>query len=114
MSRTTRYTAIAFTALLLTPPAPCHAAVTAVPKLFWGSDPIVPGETAMLYGDGIGPKVSVDGWRLDDETVTAPPAQTEPWSPPGAGKQLEVLQASNECGRRCCPGTGTRGCSRCG
>ncbi len=77
--------------------APFGASASVEPNLFWGSDPISPGETAMLYGDGIGPKVAADGWRLDDETVTAPPAREEPWAPPGAGKQLEVLQASNEC-----------------
>ena len=78
-------------------------------KLFWGSDPIAPGETAMLFGDGIGQKVTAEGWRLADETVTAPPTQAEPAALPGAGKALEVLQASNECVKALLPndwGTG--------
>jgi hypothetical protein len=70
---------------------------TSAPKLFWGSDPINAGETAMLYGGDIATNVTAEGWRLTDETVTAPPAKEEVWSPTAPGTALEVLQASGEC-----------------
>ena len=73
------------------------------PKLFWGSDPINAGETAMFYGDGIATNVTAEGWRVTDETVTAPPAKEESWSPSAPGTPLEVLQASGECAKAVLP-----------
>jgi hypothetical protein len=73
------------------------------PKLFWGSDPINAGETAMLFGDGIATNVSAEAWRLTDETVTAPPAKEEAWAPTTPGTPLEVLQASGECAKAVLP-----------
>jgi Pectate lyase superfamily protein len=72
---------------------------TAAPKLFWGSDPINAGETAMLYGDGIATNVTAEGWRLTDDAVTTPPAKEEVWTPSTPGTALEVLQASGECAK---------------
>ena len=57
-------------------------AAAARPIVFRVSDPIHPGETALLFGDGIGSKVSAEGWRVA-ETGTQPAAQ-----------KLSVLQAS--------------------
>ena len=66
-----------FAALLLV-----TAAAAARPVVFRVSDPINPGETALLYGDGIGSKVSAEGWRVA-ESGSQPAAQN-----------LSVLQAS--------------------
>jgi hypothetical protein len=69
----------------------------AAPTVFWGSDPIRPGETAMLFGGGMGPETSAAGWRLDDAAVAFPPQHSEPWIPATPGSALSVLQASEEC-----------------
>jgi hypothetical protein len=53
------------------------------PVVFWVSDPINPGETALLFGDGIGAKVSAQGWRVADS------------GPQPAAEKLAVLQASD-------------------
>ena len=50
----------------------------------------------MLYGGDIATNVTAEGWRLTDETVTAPPAKVEAWSLTTPGTALEVLQASGE------------------
>jgi hypothetical protein len=76
---------------------------SAAPKLFWGSDPINAGETAMFYGDGIATNVTAEGWRLPDEAVTAPPAKEEAWTPSTPGTPFEVLQASGECAKAVLP-----------
>jgi hypothetical protein len=53
------------------------------PVVFRVSDPIQPGETALLFGDSIGAGVVAEGWRVP-ESGAAPPAQ-----------RLQVLQASD-------------------
>jgi hypothetical protein len=87
----------------LTPVSAAETNKASAPKLFWGSDPINAGETAMFYGDGIATNVTAEGWRVTDETVTAPPAKEESWSPTAPGTTLEVLQASGECAKTVLP-----------
>lgn len=53
------------------------------PVVFRVSDPIQPGETALLFGDSIGAEVQAVGWRVP-ETGAAPQPQ-----------KLRVLQASD-------------------
>lgn len=52
------------------------------PVVFWASSPINPGETALLFGDDLGPEVSAEGWRVPENGL------------PPAPRKLEVLQAS--------------------
>lgn len=94
---------IHLTALLLAALTAAQRVQGAGPKLFWGSDPIRPGETAMLYGDGIGPKVAAEAWRPDDVIVSAPPDHPEPWMPTAPGSALRVLQASDKCAKVALP-----------
>jgi len=68
------------------------------PKVFWVSDPIGPHETALLFGDDIGPKVATDGWLLPDAPVSPPPANPAAFTP-DKGRPLEVLQASDLCAK---------------
>lgn len=96
-------TAFVLALYLVTPANAVETINAAAPKLFWGSDPINAGETAMLYGDGIATNVTAEGWRLADETVSAPPAKEEAWMPTVAGTPLEVLQASGECAKAVLP-----------
>jgi hypothetical protein len=58
-------------------------AFAAGPVVFRVSDPIQPGETALLFGDSIGADTVAEGWRVP-ESGSAPKAQ-----------RLEVLQASD-------------------
>ena len=48
---------------------------TAGPVVFRVSDPVNPGETALLFGDGIGPDATAEGWRARDGTVSDPPTR---------------------------------------
>lgn len=69
------------------------ATAAAPPVVFQVSEPVGPGETALLFGDGIGPAVQATGWRVPDATIVAPPAKavlTEAGAQP-----LAVLQASD-------------------
>ena len=86
----TTYTLI--TVLLLGALTSLHASQ---PVVFWVSDPIEPGQTALLFGDGIGADVVAAGERVPDEPVAGPPQN----APAGrvAGEKLEVLQASDLC-----------------
>jgi hypothetical protein len=61
--------------------------------VFQVSDPVGPGETALLFGDGISPAVKAVGWRVPDAAVAAPPAKGVPGD--AVAQPLEVLQASD-------------------
>ena len=92
-----KYTFPLLTALLLAPLVALPAADTSrqggVPVVFWASEPILPGETALLFGDSIGPNVKAVGWRVPDAAIVAPPLKTA-FAEAGA-VPLEVLQASD-------------------
>ncbi len=62
----------------------------AAPTLFWASDPIRPGETALVVGDGFGEKPRVEIARLPDGPSFTPIAQGFRW--PGKGQPVEVIQ----------------------
>ena len=65
----------------------------AAPVVFWASDPVGPGETALLFGDGLGAKVTAEGWQAADGPVSGPPDRADgPGTSPA--QPLEVLQAS--------------------
>ena len=67
---------------------------TAGPVVFRVSDPVNPGETALLFGDGIGPDATAEGWRARDGNVSDPP--TRPAEIASAGAQpVERLQSSD-------------------
>lgn len=42
--------------------------VSAAPAIFWASDPVKPGETVLVMGDGFGDKPAVQVQRLADDT----------------------------------------------
>ncbi len=63
------------------------------PVIFRVSDPIGPGETVLLFGDGVGEAVKARGWRLVDEPI-AGPAAAAAQLPAGDAVDLLVLQAS--------------------
>jgi hypothetical protein len=65
----------------------------ATPVIFRVSDPLKPGQTALLFGDDVGEQVVARGWRLDDETVPGPPAEA-PALDRSQAVPLRVLQAS--------------------
>jgi len=68
---------------------------SAAPAIFWASDPIRPGETAMLIGDGFGANATVEISRLTDEQPAEPTAaKISSW--PGLGIKVEVLQGSEQ------------------
>lgn len=68
------------------------------PVVFYASDPIRPGETALLFGGAIGQDVIAEGCRLpDDPAPTAPAGPTEANYP--SMQRLTVLQASDLCAK---------------
>ena len=74
--------------------APAHGAL-GTPALFWYSDPVKPGEIALLQGDQISDQCRVDFLRLGDGDAGA--AQAPPAGPGGTGVspvQIAPLQAS--------------------
>ena len=91
----TTYTLI--TVLLLGAVTSLHASQ---PVVFWVSDPIEPGQTALLFGDGIGADVVAAGERVPDEPVAGPPQNAPAGKVPG--EKLEVLQASDLCAKQPC------------
>jgi hypothetical protein len=84
------------------------SAVAAPPLVFRVSDPVGPGETAMLFGDGIGPQVRAEGLQLPAGTG-APAAAENARQQAGPGAPLDVLQASHECAKVAIPPTWRRG-----
>ena len=77
-----------FLVLAVAPPA------AGVPVVFWASDPVRSGETAMVLGDGFGEKPSVEVVRLEDGPAAGPSRDPAAW--PGGGREAEVLQASDQ------------------
>lgn len=60
--------------------------VSAAPAIFWASDPVKPGETVLVMGDGFGDKPAVQVQRLaDDKGGSA-----------GGSMAVEPLQASDQ------------------
>lgn len=59
---------------------------TAAPAVFWASDPIAPGETVLVVGDGFGDKPVVQVRRVDD----GPGAQN------ASGVPVQALQVSDQ------------------
>ncbi|HXF07848.1 MAG TPA: glycosyl hydrolase family 28-related protein [Candidatus Acidoferrales bacterium] len=57
----------------------------AAPTIFWASDPVKPGETVLVVGDGFGDKPAVRVERLDDGA-----------GGPTAGVAVEPVQASDQ------------------
>jgi hypothetical protein len=74
--------------LLLALRATAHAA----PTVFWASDPILAGQTALLFGDGLGRDTTAVGARVPDEPVHGP---ERPVDFKGNLQPLTVLQASD-------------------
>ena len=66
----------------------------AVPVVFRVSDPLEPGQTALLFGDSIGEDVRARGWRLQDEPIERPPHALGALAE-NAAETLQVLQASD-------------------
>lgn len=65
----------------------------AASSVFWASDPIRPGETAMLIGEGFGDKPTVEIAKLTDGTTRAPSFKMLSW--PGQGHTAEELQPND-------------------
>ena len=71
-------------------------AASAAPSIFWASDPIAPGETALLCGGGFEETPAIEIQRLsDDPAAKTPPVGEVPieWSRPGQG--LTAIQPSD-------------------
>ena len=82
----------AIATLLLFITAPWNLA--AEPVVFRVSDPIEPGQTALLFGDGILGGVQAYGLRLQDEKVRRPPSGIVD-APEIGDEELQVLDASD-------------------
>ncbi len=66
--------------------------VFGAPQVFWGSDPVQPGEAAMLIGDGFGDSPVIDVMRLGDDSATDSAALESA----GADRRVPILQASDQ------------------
>ncbi|MEN6549094.1 MAG: hypothetical protein ABFE07_23865, partial [Armatimonadia bacterium] len=66
------------------------ASVRATPVVFWASDPIAPGETALVCGGGFGAAPKVEIKRLAEGAAGKPVTGPLGWS--GGGQAVEVLQ----------------------
>ena len=82
--------------LALVPALPLLAA----PVIFHVSDPVGPGETAVLFGGGLGDKVTAVGDQAPDYPVSGPSDMSAPtgraWPAP---QPLQVLQSSDLCAK---------------
>lgn len=63
------------------------------PVVFWTADPVGPGQTLLLFGDGLG-SATVRGARLSDDRPGFPSAPVEP---PRGGEELTLAQSNTEC-----------------
>ncbi len=63
------------------------------PTIFWASDPVRPGETAMVIGEGLGDAPSVEIARLPDGRAGAPAPDAAAWPKRGVQK-VAPLQAN--------------------
>ncbi|MGC8667817.1 MAG: LamG-like jellyroll fold domain-containing protein [Chthonomonadales bacterium] len=66
-----------------------YAAAHASPVVFWVSQPVQPGDTALVFGSGLGTTRLVKIWRLADGPVKNPSAQVRL---PGSGLALRPVQ----------------------
>lgn len=80
-----KLTLLVLLALLVTP-------AFSAPQIFWASDPVRPGEAALLVGDGFGEHPRIELTRLQDDPggVPGPVAWT------GTGTVVEPLQPSDQ------------------
>lgn len=62
------------------------------PQIFWASDPVRPGEAALLVGDSFGDQPRIELMRLNDDPGSAP--DSVKWE--GNGTTVEPLQASDQ------------------
>lgn len=62
----------------------------AAPTVFWASDPVKPGETVLVIGDGFGARPTAEVARLADDAPGDPSAVTITW--PRQATKTEVLQ----------------------
>ncbi|MCE5238957.1 hypothetical protein LLH23_10745 [bacterium] len=67
----------------------------AAPVVWQVQDPVQPGDTVMLFGDGFGEKPQVELCRLGDGPASTPGQPVAGSYPHGAG--VTVLQASDQC-----------------
>ena len=67
----------------------------AAPAVFWVSDPVRPGETAMVIGENLGDKPALEIMRLPDGRAGAPVKETVVWLKRGT-KTVEALQANRQ------------------
>jgi len=75
----------------------------AAPVVFWASDPIRPGETVLVSGEGFGERPSVEVWRLGDG-----PAETSSAKPPirpAQTEQAKVVQPGDKSLKFLVPGS---------
>jgi DNA-binding cell septation regulator SpoVG len=77
--------------------------LAAAPTVFWASDPVQPGQTVVVVGEGFGnqPKVSIRSLVLDD--VRQPPAKDAPATE--GIVTVDVLQPSDQGFKFTIPGT---------
>ena len=64
----------------------------AVPTVFWASDPVRPGETAMALGEDLGERPVIEVARLPDGRAEKPPREAFAW--PRRGARVETIQAN--------------------
>jgi len=62
------------------------------PVIFWASEPVRPGETAMVIGENLGDCPSVEIVRLPDGRAKEPAQENAVW--PKGGAKVDVLQAN--------------------
>ena len=63
------------------------------PTVFWTADPVGPGQTLLLFGDGLG-GATVSGARLADDPPNFPSPKVDP---PTGSEKIELAQSNNEC-----------------
>ena len=63
-------------------------ALAIAPAVFWVSEPLRPGETALMMGGALGAAPKVEVLRLADDPITSP--ATAAWA--GNGQAMEVVQ----------------------
>lgn len=73
------------------------------PVVFWMSDPVQPGETLMLFGDGLN-RAKVLAFRLEDTAPTLPVPDAVRWKAGQPGRELAVLQTADQCLKLDIPG----------
>ena len=78
-------------AALLAGSETCRAA--SPPVVFWASDPIGPGQMAVVRGEGLGDHPTVELARLSDDAAAMPNAGPFQWL--GKGQTLDVVQPND-------------------